>query len=371
MNNRSAFFSLVKAGLWNVAPEPSLFSSVNWNEIYDYSRRQTLLGIVLDGIDLLPQELRPNRLLYLKWCAEVLRIEDENKRIDKEVVNLFNMLRSHDVEPVLMKGQEVALNYPNPSHRACGDIDIYIGKKNYDKVNRLLEEEGMPLEKWSPKHMMYLWHDVIVENHRILVKMFSPKAHRKLMATVDGWHLSGNTGKVKIEGSDITVMPLDFEVVFLLLHSVIHLIGEGIGLRQSCDWAMVLDRKHDQIDREKVIALLKDIRLDNAARIFGALAVKYLGMPEEDLILPFNESDSHEADLLMEDMWKNGNFGFSGLKGHKRTGNWFAVRIANYKDVLKRSSQLRKIAPGEAFWKPWVHSIRYLKIKHFNLTHSH
>ena len=368
------FLELVKAGLWDYLPDNKLFSeSTDWKRIYDLSQTQSLSGIVLDGINKLPKELLPPRALYIKWCAEILHIEDENLRLDKEVANLFSLLRSYEIEPVLMKGQAIAKLYPEPTHRASGDIDIYIGKENYDKVNKILSNEGEALEKWSPKHIMYKWHEVIIENHRLIGKMISPRLNRKLHSLVDEWHLTGNTDSMVIAGTRITILPLDFNIVFLLLHSVIHLMGFGIGLRQICDWAIILNRYKDQINRPYVKILLKKLGLTKASKIFGALSVNYLGLPKEDLIIPYSNKDEHQAELLLEDILHNGNFGFSGERGKNRRGNWIK-KINNFLRTSKRSWQLRLIAPEEAFWKPYHKFSTFVDIRIYrfkNLSKKH
>ena len=353
-NSKVKFYALVKGGLWGKLPSDSNFDGeTDWTTIYNYSRQQALLGNVLDGINLLPEEQRPPRPLYLKWCAEVLQIEDENQRMDKEVVNLFKMLRENGVNPILMKGQAIARNYPDPLHRISGDIDIYIGKKDYDKVNSLLAIEGKQLEKWSPKHVMFEWHNVIVENHRLLAKMDSPVTNRKFYRIIDEGFQPSQVSKIEIEGYNITIPSVDFDVMFLLLHSVIHLMGYGVGLRQICDWAMLLHNKKDEINPDVVKRLLKSLTLTKSARVFGALAVKYLGLPKENLILPYSSKDEKVAEKVLEDIWYSGNFGFSGERIKKYHGNWVTVRLKNLYHGTKRAMELRKIAPSEAYWKPY------------------
>lgn len=348
------FLSLVRAGLWGTTPDPEMFgSNVDWQSIYDLSKQQALLGIVLDGVNLLPENIRPPRMLYIKWCAEVLEIEDENHRLDKEILNIYKLLRENNIEPVLMKGQGIARNYRFPEHRSSGDIDIFVGRKDYDKVNGLFAREGKSPEKWEPRHRLFEWHNVIVENHKILAVMNSPFKSSRLQQIVKKWHEDGDNEKIEFEGIEISLPPLDFDVVFILLHSVTHLLEEGLGLRQVCDWANLLHNKRERINRKKVVSLLKELNLITPARVFGALSVIYLGLPEEDLIIPYNKQDIKAAEILLDDIWYNGNFGFSGERIKKRPGGWLTERLYNMSNNIKRTNHLRKIAPSEALWGPY------------------
>lgn len=359
-SSKNKFLQLVRAGLWGTVPPVALFDKLtDWNDIYNLSKQQAVLGVALDGINLLPANLRPPRLLYLKWCAEVLEIEDENHRLDKEMINLFSLLEENGTRPVLMKGQGVARNYPYPLHRTSGDIDIFVGKEDYDKVNNLLAIDGKALEKWSPKHLMFEWHDVVVENHRLMVKLNNPATDKKIQRIIEDWYLNGKTDEIIIEGYKITLPPIDFDLVFLLLHSVVHLMGFGVGLRQVCDWAMMLHTRKGEINKQNVLKILKKLGLVSAARIFGALSVKYLGLPEEDLVIPFKKSDIRYADQLLNDIWYNGNFGFSGERIKKRPGGYVVARLYNLFNTARRAYRLSKIAPGEALWAPYVKFTQY------------
>ena len=345
------FFELIRSGLWGTEPNMEMFSSkVDWPSIYQYSKTQALLGIVLDGINILPENLRPPRLLYLKWCAEVLQIEDDNRKLDSEVINLFKLLRGHGIEPILMKGQGIGRNYPNPLHRSSGDIDIFIGKNNFEKVNDLLLREGESNGLWNEKHDHIDWHDVTVENHWEIARMVYPKADKKLQKIVNDWHLSEKSDKVFINDYKISVPPIDFDVVFILLHTVNHLSVGGVGLRQVCDWALLLHNRQKEINKAETKRILKDLDLINASKIFGALAVKYLGLPVEDLIIPFSREDEKESLQLLEDILDSGNFGCIGYKAKNKSKNWIKRKILNFGSALRRELLLRRILPGPTFW---------------------
>lgn len=358
------FFELLRSGLWGSSIDSKLFTkNTDWLLIYDLSKKQAVLGNVLDGINMLPPNLRPPRLLYIKWCAEVIQIEDENHKLNKEIIKLFKLLIDNGISPILMKGQGIASNYKNPFHRISGDIDVFTGKQNYDKANKLLSLEGKVLEKWSPIHLMFNWHGVSVENHRLLAKMASPINNLKLNKLIEEWFIPERLSDIEIEDYKITVPPIDFDVVFILLHAVIHLMGYGVGLRQIIDWTLLLYNKKDQIDSEVVKSLLKKLGLIKAARIFGVLAVKYIGLPKEYLIIPYSYSDEKLAEKLLDDIWHNGNFGFSGTRKRKLPKSWLLSRLFNFYYKSKRSLGLLQIVPGEAIWKPSRQILNFIDLR--------
>ena len=117
----------MQSGLWGTPVDTTLFNiQTDWAQLYQSAKVQALLGITFDGMQTLPQELRPKRELYLKWCNALLQIEENNHILNQEIAKVYTLYRANQIEPVLLKGQGVAQNYRNPLHRQCGDIDFYI-----------------------------------------------------------------------------------------------------------------------------------------------------------------------------------------------------------------------------------------------------
>ena len=366
---QKAFFELVRAGLWGTAADARAFDAgTDWTQLYKYGQTQTLLGIMLDGMQTLPDELRPQRGLYLQWCASVLHTEENNRRLNSEIGRLYALLRENGIEPVLLKGQGAARNYPNPLHRQCGDIDIYIGERNFEQVNRLLGQEGSEEAEATAHHCSFKWHGVDVENHRILARMHAPLANRRLQRNIASWHGTDRMVRFDLDGCEVTVPPVEFDALFLLQHSVHHLLAGGVGLRQICDWACLLHRNSGTIDRREVADSLRALHLDKVARVFGALAVKYLGLAEDELPVPLHKGDFEAGDRLMDDIWQSGNFG-RGDSGRKpRPQGYWRGKWYTFTTAVGRNFKLWRVAPAEALWTPAVMITNVIKAQLYMRT---
>lgn len=359
---QKVFFELVRAGLWGTAADPAVFSAeTNWENLYEHGRRQTMLGIMLDGIRTLPEALRPGRGLYLQWCASVLQIEEQNKKINQEIGKLYTLLRSEGVSPILLKGQGAARHYLDPLHRQCGDIDLYIGEARFEQVNRLLRQDGVETLEPSAKHSHFEWNGVVVENHRILAQMKAPGANRILQNIIASWYESGMAESFSLDGCEVDVPPATFDVLFLLQHAVNHLMASGIGVRQICDWACLLHSQKKTIRRETVAEELRRLGLDKAARIIGAFAVDYLGLPIEDLPLPFDKNDESLCGFLRDEIWTGGNFGMKDPRKTPRPDGYWSGKWHTFRTTLRRQIRLWKIAPSEAAWMPYSMTRDFLK----------
>lgn len=238
---KKQFFELLKAGLWGAEPDLDLFEAdVDWKELYKCARKQALLGVIFDGIQELPKELMPDRPVYLQWCNAALRIEDNNKLLNKELKNIYSLAKENGITAILFKGQGVAQNYRFPLHRNCGDIDLYIGESNFEKLNSLLRKEATNEFEENYKHTSITWHNVTIENHRILTELSAPKGNKKLQSEISKWYNNKDFRTRMVGEVEVILAPLPFDTAYVLVHAVQHFLNEGVGLRQVCDWACML-----------------------------------------------------------------------------------------------------------------------------------
>ena len=96
----------------------------------------------------------------------------------------------------------------------------------------------------------------------------------------------------------------------LKLNYVLHFLNEGVGLRQICDWTCMLHTHGKQLDKDRLAAVLKGIGMLKAARAFGVIATKFLGLPIEDLPFELNRKDEELGEWLLQDVLEGGNYGW-------------------------------------------------------------
>lgn len=358
------FFALIQSGLWDTAIDVTLFAApTDWQSLYQSAKEQTLLGIAFDGMQHLPQELRPKRDLYLKWCNTLMQIEENNHLLNRELSNVYALYRANGIEPVLLKGQGAAQNYRNPLHRQCGDIDLYIGSKNYEKANKLLRQDSTGEHEENHKHTCIHWHGVDIENHRILSRLSSPFSDWCFQQEISRWHNTTACRKLEIGGCQVALPPLSFDIAYVLMHSVLHFINEGIGLRQVCDWANILHAHKDEIDHEEIVKLLHQWGVSKAARVFGVVAVNYLGLPMEDLPMPYTKQDLKTGEWLLQDIWQGGNFGQYDQKRKQRPKGYWNGKWYTFTRAFHRCREFGTLVPSEARWYPLMLALHSAQVQ--------
>lgn len=67
LNYWTQLFSLIKYSLWKVEDNKDL-SDIDWKEILDIAKKQTVLGLLLEGLDFLCRSVRHYGYLWmLRW----------------------------------------------------------------------------------------------------------------------------------------------------------------------------------------------------------------------------------------------------------------------------------------------------------------
>lgn len=78
--NKKTFFALVRAGLWENSQKFSVESlelrePVDWEVVYRLASEQSVLGLVLAGVDYLPNTQRPPKVQLLQWIGKIQMLE--------------------------------------------------------------------------------------------------------------------------------------------------------------------------------------------------------------------------------------------------------------------------------------------------------
>lgn len=173
-SNQKTFFALLRAGLWeNIESQRSDFefqSDVDWEEVYWLASEQSVLGLVLAGIDYLPNNQRPPKVELLQWIGEIQMLEQQNQSMNYFIGELVNEMRDVGKYTLLVKGQGVAQCYERPLWRSCGDVDLFLSDDNYEKAKSYLIPIAADVNKEyvREKHFGMTIDSQVVELHERL-----------------------------------------------------------------------------------------------------------------------------------------------------------------------------------------------------------
>ena len=351
--NLQTFLELVRAGLWvDATVHDSWFrvhdsEQVNWEEMYRLVEEQSVIGVVLAGIDWFKVQnsstsegAKPSTLftvpqeLLLQWIGDVQLLEQQNKAMNEFIGELFEKLSKAGVDALLVKGQGVAQSYEKPHWRCCGDIDLLMDGDNYERAKKLLipVADHVETEDAGKKHLGLYIKDFLIELHGAMPFGLSKKVDGVLDEVIDKANTDYTNGTDDLQG--VAIPRPDEHVIIVFTHFLHHFFIEGVGLRQVCDWCRLLWRYRTELDLGMLESRIRRMGLMTEWQAFGALAVDALGMPAEAMPM-YDSRFTVKGSRVLKKVMECGNFGhnhdlsyrakYSGLK-YKVVALWRRIK---------------------------------------------
>ena len=235
------FFDFLRFCIGSAKEIPGSLKEVDWKELYAIAKKQCLVGVLFDGIKMLPAEhVGIEKELLLQWMAESQMLEKANVRLNDAAIHVSEWFRKKGFRTCILKGQGNALMYPNPYSRTPGDIDIWVegGDKRVISFVRSIS----PHEKACYHHIEFpSYKGVEVEVHYRPSFLLCFRHNRKLQKYYERVKEEQFSHRVMLgEQGEIAIPTVEFNLIFQLTHIFSHLMNEGIGLRQLLDYYYVL-----------------------------------------------------------------------------------------------------------------------------------
>ncbi|UBF26550.1 nucleotidyltransferase family protein [Kovacikia minuta CCNUW1] len=165
---------------------------------------------------------------------------------------ILKTLQAHDVSPVVWKGAALADSfYPDPGTRQMGDLDFAIAANEMRAATKAFQSLG-----FQPQDVMETCDAIYFENamgvlcdvhHR--VRLFEGKEGMGLTSNLSPQHLSVNA---------LPVLEPNAMLVHLVVHMDGHFYETGPILQWIFDVAFVLRKWRDEINLERLQALMPD-----------------------------------------------------------------------------------------------------------------
>ena len=248
MIKTSAIFLFLKYCLGNKVVMNNVVVDINWQQLYTFASKQSLLGFCFDGIERLgkeyPKELKRNpieRELLMTWMGTTQHIHRQNMKVNVVASKLYSMLREDGLRCCILKGQGNALMYPNAYSRNPGDIDVWVNASRkditeYAKCHFKLEDDI------RFHHLETTMDGVPVELHFFPGIMNNPVYNARLQK----WFKRNadlqcsNVISLPDGIGGIAIPTTAFNVIYQLTHLYHHFFDEGIGMRQIIDYYYVV-----------------------------------------------------------------------------------------------------------------------------------
>lgn len=349
------YISFLKWCLSTNQAVPKSISEINWQELLAFARKQSITGTyasvilgdnqALSGCDWYGN--RPSEDDVMDWMGEAIKLRRRNTTLFAKSAEVSEQLRRKGFENCILKGQGLALLYPDPYLRTAGDIDIYL-KGGRKRVTAFVDRV-CPGQTLRYHHIDFpVYPEVPIEVHFTPSYMYNPIHNHRIQQWFENvmpkqcaHHVGLPDGK-----GEIPVPTTAFNTVYILSHLYRHVFSEGFGLRQLLDYYYVLSQDISKEEAFEARQLIKSMGMGKFAGGVMYLLQQCFGLPDERLLFPVNKKD---GEFLLNEVLIGGNFG----KYDKRLGD------IQHEDKLQRNIRMTRRSlrftlhyPSEALCEP-------------------
>lgn len=264
--------------------------NVDWRNVLLLAQKQGVRGLAYEALELLKQKdadctCFPDRTTLMQWYAQTAFVEKmfaQHVALAKDVVELW---KQHGIKTIVFKGLAHSRYYPRAEHREFGDFDCYLidayGECAYRQGNEEARKKGLMVDDGWYKHSHIAYKKLTIENHQYFTSArrggTDLALHKYIVEAI------GNGSKLeRLDGTEIYVLPVEAEGLFMLYHSLTHFLVEGINLRHFVDWACWIKTNQNKLEWTEFYSLCQRFKLDGFADVLNTIATKYLGVELND-----------------------------------------------------------------------------------------
>ena len=273
------FIALVRLGIGHWAEIPS---DVDWKAVRSLAAKQGLAAIVLDGVKVLMDKSASSLAgldfeLKMDWTGEsIVLYEQRYEKYLKTISELAGFYNSHGFRMMVLKGYGLSLNYPVPSHRPCGDIDIFQFGQSKEADQALNREKGVKIDNSHHHHTVFRYRGFLVENHYDFVNVYYGHGNKELEKILKS--LAEDDSKFVLEGGQKVYLPSpNLHALFQIRHCMLHFASSEINLRQLLDWAFFAEKHSSSIDWKWLVDVLRCFKMMDFFNYLNAICVEDLG----------------------------------------------------------------------------------------------
>ena len=349
------YFKFIRYSLDEGMAWDSSFQIIDWDELFHFAKKQTIAGVLFEGIKRIPKEYAPPFKTLMTWMGYSEQIRKRNLMMNEAAHSIYERLSNDGFRCFVLKGQGNAIMYPNPYSRTPGDVDLllFADRKTIDSYL----ESHFNIESKNLQHAEFEYHGACVEAHYFPAYMNNVFYNRRLQR----WFKKNNdlqcSNIVELPNGagNIAIPTSSYNLIFQLCHLYEHFFDEGIGMRQIIDYYYVVSMLN--VNCEMLTWLPKELKHLGLWKFAGAVMYvlhETLGISEERMIASM---DRKRGQLLLAEIIDGGNFGkyFTkyGSFTHQKMGKKYFLKIW-------RNLHFVRFYPAEALAEPLFRTWHFL-----------
>ncbi len=346
------FFELIRLSLGEGNGFSRKPTEREWLGLYLMAEKHAMLGVCYQGLQRLEsKEQWPPSNLVIQWMGTCTQIEQRNRSVNKQCIEIQEELRKTGFRSCILKGQGNLLMYEKVNLqltllRQPGDIDVWV-EGGFEKVIGYVRRV-CKADSFTQYHVNFVFFpDTPVEVHFTPSKLFNRICNRRYQKWVAEEGDRQFSHFVDFGRGKIAMPTQDFNLVYQLSHIYRHLFEEGIGLRQLTDYYMLL--MATDLNQEENAGVKRHVRRFGMERFARSLmwVMGYVFHLDQSKMLW--TPDDKRGQFVLSEIMKMGNFGHTD---HRFDIDKDASHLRRYYQRLRGKFRFLKFFPVEVMWQP-------------------
>jgi hypothetical protein len=285
------------------------FKNVDWKYIIKESVEHNIYSLLYPVIKETSPSHSISNELKKKWKQDTFKTAIFCNCQITQMAKVFKKFNEQNIPVIALKGLILRNLYPAPDLRTMCDSDILIHEEDMKKVEVLLTEmDYKQVEDNSPIHTTFIH------------KYYNPiEVHFKVADSLfihDISHFENNVWNCLVtkKFNDTTVLCFCTEdfLVHLCIHMATHMRYGGFGLRQFCDFVLLIEKEGSSIDWKSFNTKIKSNSIEKfTMAIFSVCNSLFnVHIPKE---LNNVSIDEKYIKMLIHDIFASGVYGGKSL----------------------------------------------------------
>ena len=297
---QNILLALVRESLFGKS-ENIPIDSVEFSFLWKEAEVQTVPLLALNNIE--SESVSAEEKIFFKNKLQSYFFK--NISVGTEHTHLHSLLADEEIPYVIIKGMASAVYYPDELMRLMGDVDFIVKEEDMPKVDEILIADGYtPRKKANSHHVTYDKNGLRCEMHFLPPGIPEGETGEKIIGFFE--NIFDEACEKETTLGKMIVPSVYHHGLILLLHTLHHMTGDGLGLRHLCDWAVFASEFTEDEFRKVFEAQLRIVGLWKFAVVLTDACAQFLG---SSLKIADPASDEECSRDLLADIFSSGNFG--------------------------------------------------------------
>ena len=270
--------------------------NVSWQEVIKLAKDHSIESLVYISIAKVYKDLG----IEFEAMDELLKNTINNNLYQISLINMIRKvvtkLKEEGIKPILLKGAFLRNYYSLSEARTMGDGDILVKREEYDRAIEVIKDLGFQEICTAGIHGTYIKGDrYIVEIHWELVNNECFKKEN----TFENY-LWDNIIDKDFNGEEVYSLGYTDFFSFLCVHTAMHKIYHGFGVRFLSDIVLFYEKEKENIDIERFKDNMEVLGLTKYTKVLFLICYTLLGAKEIQDIYNYEAEDEDRIDEFIQ-----------------------------------------------------------------------